>query len=199
LFLDPGHERYSSRKIVFERFSLKKVRSSNGLMEERFSVETTIRLFNRMFPIELTLTERGNMRFPVLLGRKFLSRRFVVDPCRKNMSARGKFRTVIKAIQMSGTGVPDKSNIQQFATMNIKKKPLKLVVLPVIRIVFDEAACRGGRTKRHDIRLSITPFDLVIEEEPSRVIYRGAAWACRCRDSADRCFRNILGTLCQAV
>ncbi len=104
LFLDPGHERYSSRKIVFERFSLKKVRSSNGLMEERFSVETTIRLFNRMFPIELTLTERGNMRFPVLLGRKFLSRRFVVDPCRKNMSARGKFRTVIKAIQMSGTG-----------------------------------------------------------------------------------------------
>ncbi|MEN6454262.1 MAG: RimK/LysX family protein [Prolixibacteraceae bacterium] len=88
-FLDPEHERYNNRECIFNQFSLKKVRSSNGLLEERYSVETTIRLFEKIIPLELTLTERGNMRFPVLLGRKFLSGRFVVDSSRKNLSDRG--------------------------------------------------------------------------------------------------------------
>jgi hypothetical protein len=92
-FLDPGHEQYNNREIIFDRFSLKRIRSSNGLLEERYSVETTIRLFDRIIPLELTLTERGNMRFPVLLGRKFLSGWFVVDSSRKNLSERKIIRS----------------------------------------------------------------------------------------------------------
>ncbi len=88
-FLDPGHDQYNNKEFIFECFSLKKVRSSNGALEERYSIKTTIRLFEKVIPLELTLTERENMRFPVLLGRKFLSRRFVVDTSKKNLSARG--------------------------------------------------------------------------------------------------------------
>ena len=87
-FLDPEHNKYDNKEFIFERFSLKKVRSSNGLLEERFSIKTTIRLFEMTIPLELTLAERGNMRFPVLLGRKFLSKRFVVDSSKRNLSAR---------------------------------------------------------------------------------------------------------------
>jgi len=93
-FLDPEHEKYNNREFVFDRFSLKRVRSSNGLMEERYSVETTIMLFKKIILLELTLTERGNMRFPVLLGRKFLSGRFVVDSSRTNLSAKGIVKTI---------------------------------------------------------------------------------------------------------
>lgn len=98
-FLDPEHERYNNRECIFNQFSLKKVRSSNGLLEERYSVKTTIRLFEKTIPLELTLTERGNMRFPVLLGRKFLSRRFVVDSAKKNLSDRGIVKSVVKRKQ----------------------------------------------------------------------------------------------------
>ncbi|MGQ8338429.1 ATP-dependent zinc protease family protein [Sunxiuqinia sp. A32] len=88
-FLDPEHEKYHNRKITFDQFNLKKVRSSNGILEERFSIETTIQIFDQLFPIELTLTERGSMKFPVLLGRKFLSKKFIVDSSMKDLSRRG--------------------------------------------------------------------------------------------------------------
>lgn len=89
-FLDPEHEQYHRKEFIFDRFSKKRVRSSNGILEERFSVETTIRIFGRSYPIELTLTERGSMKFPVLLGRKFINRRFLVDPSKSRLSASGK-------------------------------------------------------------------------------------------------------------
>ncbi|WP_423130594.1 ATP-dependent zinc protease family protein [Gaoshiqia sp. Z1-71] len=96
LFLDPEHEKYHHKEFIFDRFSKKKIRSSNGQLEERFCINTTILLFGREMPLELTLTERGQMRFPVLLGRKFLSPRFVVDSSKRNLSA----KNVVKQIQV---------------------------------------------------------------------------------------------------
>ena len=90
-FLDPAHEQYHHKEFIFDRFSKKRVRSSNGILEERYSVETTIVLFGTIYPLELTLTERGSMKFPVLLGRKFLNRRFVVDCSKSRLSAKSKF------------------------------------------------------------------------------------------------------------
>lgn len=90
-FLDPAHEQYHHKEFIFDRFSKKRVRSSNGMLEERFSVETTIVLFGTVYPLELSLTERGSMKFPVLLGRKFLNRRFIVDCSKSRLSAKNKF------------------------------------------------------------------------------------------------------------
>ena len=94
-FLDPEHEKYHNQRFLFDQFKLKKVRSSNGIMEERFSVRTKIEIFEKVFPIELTLTERGNMKFPVLLGRKFLSKKFVVDSSMKDLSRKGIIKNII--------------------------------------------------------------------------------------------------------
>lgn len=94
LFLDPEHEKYHDKEFIFDSFSLKKVKSSNGYSEERYSIQTEIKLFDKVYPIELTLTERGGMKFPVLLGRKFLSKRFVIDPSLRNLSAKGKLKIV---------------------------------------------------------------------------------------------------------
>lgn len=58
------------------------VRSSNGDVERRPVVRTTLGLHGRRFPIDLTLTRRDEMGFRMLLGRSAIRRRFVVDPCR---------------------------------------------------------------------------------------------------------------------
>ena len=85
-FLDPKHEKYHEKYFLFENFTQKKVKSSNGMVENRYLILTEIVLFNQKYPIELTLTERGSMKYPVLLGRKFLSKKFIVDTAKKNVS-----------------------------------------------------------------------------------------------------------------
>lgn len=88
--LDPGYDQYHNKEFVFPEFTIRNVKSSNGMVEQRFSVFTEITLFGQNMPIELTLTERADMKHPVLLGRKFLSRKFIIDTSRKNLSLRRK-------------------------------------------------------------------------------------------------------------
>jgi len=46
----------------------------------RYAIRTKVTLFNQTQAITLTLSSRDDMRFPVLIGRKFLSGKFLVDP-----------------------------------------------------------------------------------------------------------------------
>ena len=56
------------------------VTSSNGKQEHRYVIETTVKLGETTWPIEMTLTNRDEMGFRMLLGRSALRKRFVVDP-----------------------------------------------------------------------------------------------------------------------
>lgn len=80
IFLDENHPQFHGQHIEFEDYKVTTVRSSNGLKEERYEVASNIRLFEKLYKISLTLNDRSEMRFPVLLGRKFLSKKFIVDP-----------------------------------------------------------------------------------------------------------------------
>ncbi len=79
-FLDESHPQFHGQHIEFKDYEVTTVRSSNGLSEQRFEVRSNIRLFKKLYRISLTLNDRSEMRFPVLLGRKFLSKKFLVDP-----------------------------------------------------------------------------------------------------------------------
>ncbi len=63
-------------RVVDER----SVTSSNGEREQRYVVETGVKLGDQTWPIEMTLTNRDEMGFRMLLGRRAVRRRFVVDP-----------------------------------------------------------------------------------------------------------------------
>lgn len=55
------------------------VKNSGGKIEERPFVETQVLLGGVTYKIVLSVTNREKMRFPVLLGRAFLSGKFLVD------------------------------------------------------------------------------------------------------------------------
>jgi hypothetical protein len=59
------------------------VSNTGGTREERPLLETTVRLGPVSKRIQVTITNRGNMRFPMILGRKALEGDFVVDVSRK--------------------------------------------------------------------------------------------------------------------
>ena len=84
--LDPEHPLYNNKEFSTRNYKSKTVKSSNGISEKRFLVETEIEIFNQNFPIHLTLSERKDMKFPILLGRKFLNKKFVIDTAKKDLS-----------------------------------------------------------------------------------------------------------------
>ncbi|KGL64142.1 ATP-dependent zinc protease [Polaribacter sp. Hel1_85] len=84
--LDPEHDFYNNKEFTFKKYSSKLVKSSNGISEKRFLIATEIEIFNTNFPIHLTLSERKDMKFPILLGRKFLNKKFVIDTAKKDLS-----------------------------------------------------------------------------------------------------------------
>ncbi len=55
------------------------VTSSNGVRERRIFITTQVQLGPYKFPIELSLTNRDEMGYRMLLGRQALKRRFIVD------------------------------------------------------------------------------------------------------------------------
>ncbi|HEY8941092.1 MAG TPA: ATP-dependent zinc protease [Cellvibrio sp.] len=58
---------------------IRPVTDSGGHCEERVVIETRLLINGVSMPIEITLTDRENMRFRMLLGRSALRRGFLVD------------------------------------------------------------------------------------------------------------------------
>jgi hypothetical protein len=92
--LDPEHALYNNKEFISEDYTSKLVKSSNGISEMRFRIHTEIIIFNKKFPIYLTLSERKDMKFPILLGRKFLNKKFVIDTIKKNLSHKIKYNKI---------------------------------------------------------------------------------------------------------
>jgi hypothetical protein len=60
--------------------SRRKVKSSNATKQTRPVIETDIFIADMRWSIELTLTDRSEMKYLMLLGREAMSGRLIVDP-----------------------------------------------------------------------------------------------------------------------
>lgn len=58
----------------------REVTSSNGERENRYVIETPIRIGERIWPIEITLANRTTMAYRMLLGRQAIAEDMLVDP-----------------------------------------------------------------------------------------------------------------------
>ncbi|MEW6144281.1 MAG: RimK/LysX family protein [Thermodesulfobacteriota bacterium] len=96
--LDPSHPAYDGREIRKPLLGRKKVKSSFGQTEYRYIIKTLVEIFGRTHEIELSLCDRSGMEHPILLGRKFIQDKFVVDVSRFDLSRKKK------AIEVRGNG-----------------------------------------------------------------------------------------------
>ena len=96
--LDPSHPEYQERYFYASSYTIKVVRSSTGIAEKRFAIKTDLALFGKNYKVTFTLTNRKKMKYPVLIGRKFLTGRFLVDVALKNLSS------ILKSHQNENSG-----------------------------------------------------------------------------------------------
>ena len=75
------------RTLIVTDFKETTVRNSFGKEEKRYVIKTPIKIFGRKIRTEFSLANRQKMSYPILLGRKLLKNRFVVDVSQKNLSA----------------------------------------------------------------------------------------------------------------
>jgi len=77
--LDPSHPEYNEQVHAFTEFTQKGIKNSFGEIEKRYLIKTSIKIGERRIKAIISLSDRGKMRYPVLIGRKLLKNRFIVD------------------------------------------------------------------------------------------------------------------------
>jgi len=90
ILLDQEHPEFTGMKFVFEKFEKRDIRNSFGEVEKRFVIQTSITIFEEVITTEFSLSNRGSLKFPILIGRKILRNRFLIDVTRKNISFKEK-------------------------------------------------------------------------------------------------------------
>ena len=70
----------------------RRVRSSNGVAQDRFVVLLDIRLLDRVISAEVTLTRRDAMGYRMLIGREALAQGFMVDSAASYLGGRPRRR-----------------------------------------------------------------------------------------------------------
>lgn len=63
----------------FDSYSQKKIKNSFGEIEERYIIKTLISIGGKKINTTISLSDRESMRYPVLIGRRLLKGRFIVD------------------------------------------------------------------------------------------------------------------------
>ena len=90
VLLDEEHPEFTGMKFVFDEFEIRNIKNSFGEVERRYVIVTTIKIFNEDITAEFSLSKRGSLKFPILVGRKILRDRFLIDVKKKNLSYKEK-------------------------------------------------------------------------------------------------------------
>ena len=77
--LGPESQWYTGKELVVDTYELVEVENSFGHKEERYSVHIKIKMGPKVVKSNFTLSDRSQKIYPVLIGRKLLRGKFVVD------------------------------------------------------------------------------------------------------------------------
>ena len=94
--LDPTHPQYDQKLFEFKDFTLRDIKSSFGDVQERYVIRTQIQLFEEVFEADFSLSDRRDLKYPVLIGRALLQNNFIVDVSKKNVALKRKKRAAKK-------------------------------------------------------------------------------------------------------
>ncbi|MDX4050240.1 RimK/LysX family protein [Aliarcobacter skirrowii] len=83
--LDKIHPSYHNKRVKMPLYKTKSVKSSNGVVQTRASIKVKVEFAGKIYQTVVSLTSRADMKYPMLIGRKFLQNRFLVDVSKKNI------------------------------------------------------------------------------------------------------------------
>lgn len=90
VLLDEEHPEFTGMKFVFKDFDRRVIKNSTGEAELRYIIKTTVKIHGKTYRTQFSLSDRDNMKFPILLGRRVLKKRFLIDVSRKDISFTAK-------------------------------------------------------------------------------------------------------------
>ncbi len=102
ILLDEEHPEFTGLKFSFATFDIRNIKNSFGEVECRFVITTTVKIFNEEITTEFSLSNRGSLKFPILLGRKILRNRFLINVAKVKQSYREK-RKALRASKKKGS------------------------------------------------------------------------------------------------
>lgn len=81
IFFGPESPHYTGEKVVFmnDEFKTSRIHNSFGHRQRRYKVKIPIVINGRRILASFTLSDRSKKAYPVLIGRKLLVRKFLVD------------------------------------------------------------------------------------------------------------------------
>ncbi|MBK0404053.1 ATP-dependent zinc protease [Adhaeribacter sp. BT258] len=91
-FMDEDHPHYNNKVFEFREFALRDIKNSFGDVQQRYVIKTAIQVFDKIIQAEFSLSDRSDMRYPVLIGRVLLNRHFIVDVSRKNVAYKRRLK-----------------------------------------------------------------------------------------------------------
>ena len=80
----PSSPHYKNQEVKTRKYSLVTVKNSFGQREVRYKVAVKIEMAERIIRVNITLANRSNNRFPILIGKKTLRGKFLVDVSKPN-------------------------------------------------------------------------------------------------------------------
>lgn len=137
------------------------VKNSGGQSERRYVVSTRMLIGNEEWEIEITLTNRDDMGFRMLLGRQAMASRALVDPSRSYML--GKMKSM------------DARQMYQSTQDQTPSKGLKIAVLASNPDLYsNRRLIEAGEARGHQMRfINIAHCIMNISAADPVVLYRG--------------------------
>jgi hypothetical protein len=81
----------SSNRLEFDKYKVITVRNSFGKTQKRYSILTRLTIGKATYKVYISLTNREDMKYPVLIGRRFLYKfNYIVDVRKKHVNDRIK-------------------------------------------------------------------------------------------------------------
>lgn len=159
---------YTGKLHTCTDYELRSIKNSFGQSEFRYRVTLRIGLAGKVIRVKCTLANRANNRYPILIGRKTLHGKFLVDVTKKNI----KSELCVLMISTKRTALT-----QAFAN-NIQNNSKKLRV--TYAAYEDLCFIIGNNTNKIVLRegdYDIAGFDLVYFKTSSRLMDVAAATA----------------------
>jgi ribosomal protein S6--L-glutamate ligase len=135
------------------------VKSSSGFREKRYVIQTQVSLGNKVWEIEVTLTNRDSMGYRMLLGREAMSGRVMVDP---------EQRFVL--------GQPTNEKLKEYYyTESSEKKGLRIGVLASNPELYsNKRIMEAGEMRGHEMHfLNLKYCYMKLDADTPEIHYRG--------------------------